>query len=168
MIAMVRYLLLPALPVVALAQKVNIEFDHSMEFSSVKTFELQPGTINSKAPALNNDIVRKNIENDIRRWLTQRGLTETSSQPDVVVNFSLGSANRREVERYPARWGGWGRRVVVPYTEGTLTIDMRDPRRKELVWRAVAVSDNKDPNKIAAKMDEIVKKAFENFPPKKK
>src|SRR5215467_7302676 len=99
-----------------------------MEFSSIHTFTLQPGSISSKNPALNNDIVRKNLESGIRKRLAAKGLSEASAQPDVVVSYSLGSANRKQVEHYPSRWGGpGGRRVSVQYTEGTLVIDMQDP-----------------------------------------
>ena len=152
------------------AQKVTIEFDESMEFGSLKSFTLKKGTIQSKNPSLNNDIVRKNLETAIRKHLTDKGLTESSSQADLTISYSLGSANRTERERFPASRGGprGGRRVPYRYTEGTLTIDMRDPRRQELVWRAVAVADEQDPNKIQAKLDAMVKKSFDKYPPKKK
>ena len=156
-----------ALPALLPAQKVTVEFDQAMEFGSLKTFTLRNGQVNSKNPSLNNDIVRKNLETAIRKKLTEKGLTEATSQPDLNISYSLGSAKRTEVDRYPARWGGT-RRVAVRYTEGTLTIDMRDPRRQELVWRAVAVTDERDPNKVQAKLDSMVKKSFDKYPPKKK
>src|ERR1051326_9197438 len=128
-------LLLVLLPGLS-AQKVTVEFDQSMEFGSLKTFNLQSGQVRAKNPSLNNDIVRKNLETAVRKKLTEKGLTESSSGGDVNVSFSLGSANRTEVERYPAGWRGWGtRRVAHRYTEGTLTIDLRAPRRRELGWR---------------------------------
>jgi hypothetical protein len=161
--------LLSFLPALLAAQKVTVEFDQSMEFGSLKTFNLQTGQIHAKNPSLNNDIVRKNLETAIRKRLAEKGLTESPSEADVNVSFNLGSANRTEVERYPAGWRGWGtRRVAYRYTEGTLTIDMRDPRRHELVWRAVAVSDEHDPNKLQSKLDSMVKKSFDRYPPKKK
>ena len=143
-----------------------MEFDQAMEFGSLKTFTLQNGQIHSKNSSLNNDIVRKNLETNIRKRLTEKGLTEVTSQPDLRVSYSLGSSGRTQVERYPAGWRT--RRVAVHYTEGTLTIDLRDPRRQELVWRAVAVVDSQDPNKVQAKLDDMVKKSFDKYPPKKK
>jgi|SRR5581483_697356 len=161
--------LLIFLPGLLPAQKVTVEFDQSMEFASLKTFNLQTGQIRAKDPSLNNDIVRKNLETAIRKKLTEKGLTESPSGADVNVSFNLGSANRTERERYPAGWRGRGARpVAYRYTEGTLTIDMRDPRRHELVWRAVAVSDEHDPNKVQSKLDSMVKKSFDKYPPKKK
>ena len=153
----------------ATAQKVTVEFDPTFEFTSLKTFRLVNGQINTKNPSLNNDIVRKKIADDIRQRLAAKGLTESSAGADLNVRFSLGAANRREVDTYPAGWRGWGtRRVAVRYTEGTLVIDLRDPRRQELVWRAIAVAENRDPTKIQSKLDDMVKKAFDKYPPKKK
>ena len=45
-----------------------------------------------------------------------------------AADAEVGRAGKTEVEAYPAGWRGWGTRVVrVPYTEGTLAIDLRDP-----------------------------------------
>jgi hypothetical protein len=161
-------ILLAALPMLAWAQKVTMEFDQDSDFSRFKTFYINEGQINAKNPALNNDLVRKKIQAEIRKRLTERGLVEvTSGQRDINVRFSLGSARRQEVDVYPARW--WGtRRVVTGYTEGTLVIDLRDTKQKSLVWRAIAVEDKSDAPHIESKLDDMVKKSFEQYPPKKK
>src|SRR5581483_10740243 len=129
-----------------LAQKVNVEFDESADFTHYKTFHIIDGQLNAKAAALNSDLTKRNIENEIRKRLTEKGLTEVQSNPDLNVRFSLGSARRNEVETYPAGWRGLGtRRVRVPITQGTLVINLRDTARKELVWRAIAVEEKNDP-----------------------
>ena len=46
-------------------------------------------------------------------------------------------------------------------------IDLRDPATRSLVWRAVASEEKSDPAKIAGKLDDMVKKSFEKYPPKK-
>lgn len=62
-----------------------------------------------------------------------------------------------------------GTRVVrVPYTEGTLVIDLRDPSTRSLVWRAIAREEKSDPMKIEGKLDDMVRKALDKFPPKQK
>ena len=61
-----------------------------------------------------------------------------------------------------------GTRVVrVPYSEGTLVIDLRDPTTHSLVWRAIAREEKSDPTKIEGKLDDMVKKSLEKYPPKK-
>ena len=151
------------------AQKVDIEFDESADFSRYKTFAIQEGQLNAKAPALNSELTRKKIDNEIRKRLVEKGLTEVSVKPDLNVRFTLGSARRSEVEAYPAGWRGLGtRRVRVAYTEGTLVINLRDTSKRELVWRAIAVEDKSDPAKISEHLDDMVRKSIEKYPPKKK
>lgn len=161
-------LLLAAVPAVALAQKVTMEFDRNADFSAFHTFYINPGQLNAKSPVLNNELIRKQIQDDIRKQLTARGLAEVTAGPrDLNVGFSLGSARRQEVEYYPAGW--WGsRRVVTGYTEGTLVINLHETSARSLVWRAIAVQDKARPADVQAKLDDMVKKAFEQYPPKKR
>jgi len=162
------FLLFAALPGLAAAQKITMEFDQEADFSKFHTFFINPGQLNSKNPALNNDIIRKKIAEDIRRQLTAKGLEEvTSGRRDLNVRFSLGSSRLKEVDVYPTRW--WGaRRVVSSYTEGTLVLDLRDPMQQALIWRAIAIEDKSDAAHVEGKLDDMVKKSFEQYPPKKK
>ena len=151
------------------AQKVDIEADESADFSKYRTFRMGEGQLKSKSPSLNSDLTRRKIDTEIRKRLIEKGLSEATGQADLNVQFRLGSARRNEVDAFPAgRYGRATRRVVTQYTEGTLIIDLRDTSRRELVWRAVVVEDKSDPAKIADRLDEMVKKAIEKYPPKKK
>ena len=153
----------------ALAQKITVEFDQSADFSKYKTFSIRDGQLNSKNPALNSELVRKQIDADIERYLTARGLTKITGPSDLNVRYRFGSARKNEIETYPAGWRGWGTRVVrVPYTEGTLVIDLRHPSTRSLVWRGIASEEKSDPAKIEGKLDDMVKKAIEKYPPKSK
>jgi len=161
------FLLLVFLPVLAFCQKVSVEFDETQSFSDYRTFAIVNGALNSKNPSLNNDIVRNNLEAEIRRRLMEKGFTEVTARPDLNVRYSLGSGRRVETEAYPAGWRGLGTRVVRRgYTEGTLVIDLRDAKRHALVWRATAVEDNSDPMKIKDHLADMVRKAIEKYPPK--
>ena len=153
----------------AFAQKVTVEFDQAADFSKYKTFAIRDGQLNSRNPALNSELVKKQIEADITRDLTARGLTAVSGPSDLNVRYRFGSARRAEIERYPAGWRGLGTRVVrVPYTEGTLVIDLRDPSTRSLVWRGIASEEKSDASKIEGKLDDMVRKAIEKYPPKAK
>jgi len=150
----------------ALAQDVDIEFDESVNFGNYKTFRMGAGDVNAKAPALNNDLVRRRIENELRARLIAKKLTEVTGAADLTVRYSLGSTQRTDATAIPAGRLGRQRRVVrTRYTEGTLIIDLVATR--ELVWRAIVTEDEKDPAKIAGKLDEMVKKAIDKYPPKK-
>jgi hypothetical protein len=152
----------------ALAQKVTVEFDQAADFSQYKTFAIRNGELNSKNPALNSELVKKQIENDIEKGLAAKGLERTDKRADLNVVYRFGSARKAEIETYPAGWYGMGTRVVrVPYAEGTLVIDLRDPKTKSLVWRGISSEEKSDATKIEGKLDDMVKKSLEKYPPKK-
>src|SRR3984885_3196239 len=154
----------------ARAQKITMEFDQTIDFSRYKTFAIRDGQLSSGNPALNSPLVKKQIEADIQNDLTARGLTMVTSGPaDLNVRYTFGAARKTEIEAYPAGWYGFGTRYVrVPYAEGTLVIDLRDPTTRSLVWRAIAAEDKSDATKIQGKIDDMVKKSIEKYPPKKK
>jgi Domain of unknown function (DUF4136) len=161
------FLLLSA--ALAWAQKITVEFDQAADFSKYKTFAIRDGQLNSRNPALNSELVKKRIEADITRQLTERGLEMTTGHSDLNVRYHFGSARKAEIERYPAGWRGFGTRAVrVPYTEGTLVIDLRDPNARSLVWRGIASEEKSDGTKIQGKLDDMVRKAIEKYPPKQK
>jgi len=163
------WFLFALLPTLASAQKVTVEFDETAAFSDYRTFAIREGQLNSKNPSLNNQLVRQKIDGEIRRRLTEKGMTEAQDRPELNVRYSLGSGRRTEVEAYPAGWRGWGtRRVAVHYTEGTLVIDLRDAAKKALVWRAISVEDKTDPMKIQERLPDMVRKSFDKYPPKPK
>ena len=153
----------------AFAQKITVEFDEAADFSKYKTFAIRDGQLNSRNPALNSELVKKRIDADIERGLTARGLTKVSGPSDLNVRYRFGSARKAEIETYPAGWRGFGTRVVrVPYTEGTLVLDLRDPSTRSLVWRAIASEEKREAVKIEGKLDDMVRKSVERYPPKPK
>jgi hypothetical protein len=164
----IKILILCALAVpAALAQKITVEFDQAAPFSDYKTFAIRGGELNSRNPALNSELVKKQIESDIVRDLTAKGLTQVTDNPDLNIRYHFGTARKTEVEAYPAGWRGWGTRYVrVPYAEGTLVIDFRDPTTKSLVWRGIASQEKSDATKIEGKLNDMVKKSIDKYPPK--
>jgi len=154
----------------AFAQKIDVEADQTVNFSKFRTFTIGQGRLNSRNPSLNSDLVRKRLDADIQKYLGAKGLAFVpSGQFDLNVVYTLGAVRKRELEAYPAGWRGWGTRVVrVPYTEGTLVIDLRDPTTRSLVWRAIARENKGDAFKIEGKLDDMVKKSFDKYPPKMK
>jgi hypothetical protein len=149
------------------AQKVTVEFDQTVDFTRFKTFAIRDGRLNSKNPALNSELIKKKIDADIVRELQKRGLEVTDGKSDLNVRYTFGSVRKVELETYPAGW--WGTRVVrVPYAEGTLVIDLRDPTTRSLVWRGIAREEKSDGFKIEGKIDDMVRKSIEKYPPKLK
>ena len=168
---MKRSLLLAAVLLAATslaAQKINVEFDETIDFSHYKTFAVRGGQLNSKDPSLNNDLVKKQIEADIEKALTAKGLTKAFGKPDLAVRYRLGAQRKTEVDRYPAGWYGRRTRVVrTAETEGTLTVDLHDTSNQALVWRAIANEEKSSASDISKKLDDMVRKSFDKYPPKK-
>jgi Domain of unknown function (DUF4136) len=152
------------------AQKVQIESDQTVNFEQFRTFVIREARLNSRNPSLNNELIKKQLNSDIERYGGARGLSLTpSGRADLNLRYTLGSARGVETEAYPAGWRGWGTRVVrVPFAEGTLVIDLRNPQTHSLVWRAIVRTDQSEPYKIASKLDDMVKKAFSKYPPRAK
>lgn len=152
----------------AFAQKIQIESDPAVDFSKFKTFTIRPGRLQSKNAALNGELIRKRIDFDIQKYLSAKGLTFVpSGRADMNVLYTLGAVRGAQLEAYPAGWRGWGTRVVrVPYTEGTLVIDLRDAGTRSLVFRSIAREEKRDAAHLEPKLDDMVKKSFEKYPPK--
>ena len=151
------------------AQQVTVEFDHTADFTKYKTFAIRDGQLNSKNPALNSELVKKRIEADIEANLAAKGLRKVTGPSDLNVRYRFGAARKTEIESYPAGWRGLGTRIVrVPYAEGTLVIDLRDPGTRSLVWRGIATEEKSDAAKIEGKLDDMVKKSLQKYPPKEK
>jgi hypothetical protein len=151
-----------------LAQQINIESDQAVDFSKFKTFALRGAQLNSKNPVLNSDLIRKKIDADIQKALEAKGLTFVAiGRSDLNVRYTLGAVRKAETEAYPAGWRGWGTTVVrVPFTEGTLVLDLRDGGTRSLVWRAIAREDKSDAEKVEGKLDDMVRKSLDKYPPK--
>jgi hypothetical protein len=152
----------------AFAQKIEIEFDQSVDFSKFTTFAIRSARLNSKSPSLNSELVKKRINADIEKFLEAKGLAVVPEGPSSLnVRYTLGAVRESKVEAYPAGWRGYGTTFVrVPFTEGTLVLDLRDPSTKSLVWRAIARVEKSDAQSVEKKIDDMVKKSIEKYPPK--
>jgi len=151
------------------ADDKSVDFDEDKDFTKYESFDVRRQAINSKAPALNSDLVKERIANSIRRELTNDGLFKDATQPDLIVNYRLGAQIERDVDTF--RTGRFGRRtrvVVDKYTEGTLVVDILERSSGDLVWRGIYNDKEGDFSKLARKLDDDVKKLFEEYPPKKK
>jgi hypothetical protein len=150
------------------AQDISTEFDETVDFSKFKTFAIREGQMNSRAPALNSELTKKRIETEIEKALTAKGLSKATGPSDLNVFYQFGAARRMQTETYPAGWRGLRTRVArVPYSEGTLVIDLRDPTTRSLVWRGIASESEPNAAKMADRLDDMVKKSIDKYPPKK-
>jgi hypothetical protein len=118
-------------------------------------------------PMLVNSISNRALRTDLAQEFAGLGYVATDSNPDFCVAYYASTKQQLDVTYWdygyawqPGWWSGWGRRwgrgwgrdwgmqsgpVVTQYTQGTVIIDVIDPKSKELLWRGqgiAAVSDN--------------------------
>jgi hypothetical protein len=153
----------------AWADQRTIDADPATDFSAFRTFSLREGKLAARAPELNSPLTRKKIDEGIRAALSGHGLSEVPAQPDLLVQWRFGAADKREIQTWAVgRWGR-GRRVsAYNYTEGTLIVDLYERSGRELVWRGIYRDDESHPDRIASRIGDDIKKLFKDFPPKVK
>jgi len=164
----------------------NYDYDRSVSFSGFKTYGWLPDP-QKKTGDLRidgNSLLALRIRNAVESQLTAKGYTKQSTGNSdflvgyhvtlkkkttaIMLNNSYGMSWR---ERY--RYGPSGRVGGPPetysYDEGTLILDMVDPKTRKLVWRGsatdqVSLSANREAKQ--EKVNEAVKQILEQFPPK--
>src|SRR3989441_206412 len=158
-----------ALTLTACAGGISVRTALSPDASlhGLRTFRVLPtpqpkiaGAVSStNDPMLVNSISNRALRTDLARELAGLGYVASDSNPSTnqkldVTYWDYGYGWR------PRWWSGWGRRwgrgwggdwgiqsgpAVTQYTEGTVIVDVIDPKSKDLLWRGqgvAAVSDN--------------------------
>ena len=153
--------------VAVFAQKVETDFNHQFNFSQLRTFAVQFGSV------WNNPLQQDRAKEDIIRELTAKGWTEASdpASADAVVVIHGATQQQKSLDTWYSgggwAWGpGMSQTTVNTVNVGTMAIDIFDAKTKQLVFRGTASDDISDkPEKNAKKIDKAVQKMFKNFPP---
>ena len=160
---------------VAFAQKTNIDWDRTADFSNYHTYMWE------KSPHPAKGFWDQRIVDAIEQQLAKKGFKKVDSDPDVWVVYSNSIHEQKETVGTGYSygpgwgWGGWGAApsTVVYNTwvtkEGTLVVDIADAKQKHLLWRGSVtdtISDNS--NKNIKTLDKAVAKLFQGYPPKEK
>jgi len=161
-----------ALSVSACSSKnVNIDFDDSYSFAGKSTYAWL-----ERAPERpeSGDQVDRRVRRSVDTNLADRGFRLVPiEQAELIVAYQASAADQRVYDTYgygTGRWTGYEDTTTAErvYTEGSLTIDIFDADKKELIWRGNAV-ETIDPGASPDERDELVSKAvsdlFDKFPP---
>jgi Domain of unknown function (DUF4136) len=167
--------------VVPLLAKTVVDFDPGLDFSKYKTFAFIGGVENLLMFEVNPGLVNERVHRAVNRELTKKGLQEVqpNQNPDLVVRFWANPSKQVNV----ATMGEWG--PYSPYIgsywehtydevsaatakEGSLLVDLIDPRPKNLVWRLYLIHKITTPDREWKKADDEITKAFESYPPSAK
>jgi hypothetical protein len=159
--------LLLSFPSTLAAQKVMVDFDHSVEFSQYKTFMW------IREPEMADPLMKDRMVEAINAQLTSKGLQLVSAGADLGIVANAATRNKHTLNTFYSgyggwRWGGWGMATTIPetYTVGTLVVDLFDARAKRVIWRGTSTETLPDkPDKTAEKLNKAVEKMFKDFPP---
>lgn len=150
--------------------------DPAAEFNRYRTYDFASplGTDRAEYSSLLTEYLRQATA----RELEARGYTRARN-PDLLINFYVNTRERiRSTSTmapgygyygyrrgYYGVWGGY-ETTVTQYTEGTLTIDVVDRARNQLVWEGTAVGRTREEDRenLKGAVDEVVALVFMEYP----
>ena len=152
---------LVALP--GFAQRVNVDFDKTTDFSRYVTYAWTEGT------PVPNPLGDQRIVSAIEYHLAMVGFEKVEADPDMYVSYHASSEEDIEITDWGhagPRWG-WSRDIDVrKVLVGIIVVDMIDAADDKLFWRAVASDTvSAKPQKNEKKINRAAKKMFKKFPP---
>jgi hypothetical protein len=152
------------LAVVARADKVTSDYDHTANFGNYKTFMwIHP-------PETNDPFMQQRIMNSVNAHLKIRGLRQVSEGADMAVGANLATEEKHTWETYysGSDWGwggGWATTEMKTYEVGTLTVDLFDAESHKMLWQGVGIDKiSSKPEKETKDYNKQIEKMFKTFP----
>ncbi len=171
---------------------VDSDYDLNADFSSLKTFDwvssTQPETGD---PRIDNALLASKVRKAVNTTLASKGYQhKTTDSPDFLVQYHVAIEEKSDVTTVdtphyaagptsvPGGFGSMGYSVgyrraetyVTHYEEGTLLIDIVNPKSKKLIWHGSAkkvVDASASSEQRTTNINTAVQKILENFPPEK-
>ncbi|MCG2839698.1 DUF4136 domain-containing protein [Sandaracinobacter sp. RS1-74] len=183
-ISLVALAAAPLLALAACSSGPNIQTlsDPSVSFSQYQTFGFVEPLGTDRAGY--QSIVSQHLKDSTRRQMEARGFRYDPASPQLLINFSAKLDDKMRVTTVPEpSYYGYGyygyrrgfyqpwpmytdRTEVTQYQQGTLTIDLVDAARKQLVWEGTATKavSSKDVENVPATIESTVAAVFAKFP----
>jgi Domain of unknown function (DUF4136) len=128
--------------------RVSSDYDHRASFSNYHTYAWLP----REHARSQNPLTVRHAQEAIDAEMQKKGYSLTSNvgSADFVVDFTLASKERLDVQSYPVAYRGpwlWGRGYygeqidVRKYREGSLVIDIFDGQTHQPVWTGKATKE---------------------------
>jgi len=150
--------------------KVTSDHDRSYDFSNLRTYDWTESLgEQTGARRAGSGWVLSYIQDQIESQLAAKGYTPADDDPDFLVAFdawteapmsgSLGSG-------YSGWRGGGSSDTGIGFREGTMVVDVVDPRTNTMVWRGQASGGLEDPPISEEQLDKLVARILDRFPPR--
>lgn len=161
--------------------QIHTDYDQQANFAAYKTFDFADPLGTNQAGY--TTLLTERLKTLTRLQMEERGYVFDPKSPDLLVNFQAQTKQKTEyVPPPPMPWGPnyYGYRMgwydpwmgygfgpdVIQYTQGVLSIDLIDVRKKQLVWEGVATSAIDDPQTAASekRLAPVVADIFAKYP----
>jgi len=178
----------PAISVrTALSPDVSLTGLHTFRVLPTPKPKIAGAVASTNDPMLVNSISNRALRTDLTQEFSGLGYMASDSNPDFCVAYYASTNQKLDLTYWdygyalrPHWWGGWGRRwgrgwggdwgiqnspMVTQYTEGTVIVDVIDPKTKDLLWRGqgvAAVSDNEQ--EYEQELKQTVEAIVDKFP----
>jgi hypothetical protein len=149
--------------------KVNVGWDHSVDFAKYRTWAWKDDG------SIRDPVWLRRVQSVLEDELQKKGLTRSDANADVWVFVHARLSSQTHVVSYSPAWGyGWGYWAGPSVTEvyeipvGTLLIDLVDPARKQIVWRGSAkdtIRAGKENEEREQRLVEVLDQMFAGYPP---
>lgn len=158
---------------------VTNDFDHAVNFRAFKTwawYPQQPRDAENGPAKGYESFLDKRMRASVASEMTQKGLTEVTTAPDIYVAYSARVEDKQQVSPYyngmgypyGYGYGYYGRGAYSPVTQykaGTVVIDIIDAKRKELAWRGTGQAQVNQNTIDEAETHRIVNGILSTYPP---
>jgi len=145
------------------ATSTKFNFDESVDFSKMKTFDWAPVSADPYITKAAIDITK----NEINSILSTKGFKIKTDNPDFLISASFGKKQK-------LRTSDLGSRLTpqqierVSYSEGSIILIFLDGKTKAKIWWGGARADlgnNMNLQKKEKRVKKAIKELLENFPP---
>jgi hypothetical protein len=144
--------------------KTAVDYDHTLNWSQLHTFQLVDGTPSPET------FTQKRIEDGITGTLTSKGWKQVTANPDVLVAAHVVLTSEKQVNAtstggFGRMRGGMGQATVSNVPIGTIVVTMTDPKTNELIWRGTAQDQVTGGGSDRGQVQDAMKEIFKDFPP---
>lgn len=151
------------------------DFDPNVRLDQYRTFDWGGGdSIPIGDPRLDqNPFFDSRVRAAVELELAARGLKRVTTSPDLLVHYHASVRQRVDVIRADEGRGYSSPRdgksdMVIEYEEGTLIVDVAEPKAKAILWRGWSQTDVggliENPREMEKRVRESVRLMMKKFP----
>jgi uncharacterized protein DUF4136 len=147
--------------------KVDVDYDHAIDFSTYRTYAWVP-FLEPSANAANHVHITRAVE----QGLKAKGLTKVKpTEASVLLHYytRLDKKVRGNPSKSSSYWAPSSPRFVVNFDKvevGTLVLELWDGRRKDVVWQAKVSDVAPRPDQVEEAIDKAVTRILAVYPPR--